>query len=182
MLKEFLKKEENRNNLHFYKEYALIEKEMGRFDNSVSILETAIQSQNACPSTVSNSEEGAALFSLYRTFIETLLNFDTYNDTNKVRIMKVIGRMIPGADENQLLLVEKYLENCVKNFLQQVPAEDEKDTYFLPNLKCDTIACYAYLLYIQGSNFDIITNMFTACINHYKGCRHTQVSFLCFSF
>ncbi|XP_076235834.1 nuclear exosome regulator NRDE2-like isoform X2 [Calliopsis andreniformis] len=174
MLKEFLKKEENRNNLYFYKEYALIEKEMGRFDNCVNILETAIQSQGAYPSAVSNSEEKAALLSLYRTFIETLLNSDTYKDTNKLRLMNVIKRMVPGENENQLLLVEKYLENCVKSFLQEAPCEDETDTYFLPNLKCDTIACYAYLLYIRNSSTDVIVGMFTSCINHYKGCPRIQ--------
>jgi len=39
-LKEFLKKDENRNNLYFYKDYALIELEMGRFSNCINILKT----------------------------------------------------------------------------------------------------------------------------------------------
>ncbi|KAG9435449.1 protein NRDE2 isoform X1 [Apis mellifera carnica] len=41
-LKEFLKKDENRNNLHFYREYALIEKEMGKFDNCEILQESQI--------------------------------------------------------------------------------------------------------------------------------------------
>jgi len=80
-LKEFLKKDENRNNLYFYKEYALIELEMGKFNNCINILETAIQSQEACPSAVTNIYEKAALFALYRTVIETLLDIKMYNET-----------------------------------------------------------------------------------------------------
>ena len=174
MLKEFLKKEENRNNLHFYKEYALIEKEMGKFDNCVNILETAIQSHGACPSVIANLEERAALLSLYRTFIETLLNSDTYQETNKLRILNVLEQMVPMVDENQLLFVEEYLENCVNSFLQEVAVEDDKDTYLLPNFKCDTIACYAYLLYIRDSDIYKVTNMFVNCLNHYKECHHIQ--------
>lgn len=174
-LKEFLKKEENRNNLHFYKEYALIEKEMGRFDNCVNILETAIQSQSACPSAISNFDERAALFSLYRTFIETLLNSDTYTEMHRERILNVMKQIVPGVGENQLQSVTEYLENCVKSFLQEVPAEDEKDTFFLPSLKCDTIVCYAYLLYIRDSDIGRVMNIFTDCINHYKVSHYTQV-------
>ncbi|XP_076620504.1 nuclear exosome regulator NRDE2 [Colletes latitarsis] len=174
ILKEFLKKKENRNNLHFYKEYALIEKEMGRFDNCVNILETAIQSQGACPSAILNFDERAALFSLYRTFIETLLNSDTYKETHEERILNTIKQMIPETGENQLQLVSEYLENCIKSFLQEVSMEDEKDTYFLPNLKCDTIVCYTYLLYIQHFDIGKIMSIFTDAINHYKGCRYIQ--------
>lgn len=56
-MKEFLKKDENRNNLYFYKEYALIELEMGRFSNCMNILETAIQSQGTCPSAICVKEQ-----------------------------------------------------------------------------------------------------------------------------
>ncbi|XP_015609802.1 protein NRDE2 homolog, partial [Cephus cinctus] len=63
-LKEFLKKDENRNNLHFYREYALIEREMERFDNCVNILETTIQSQGQNLESISNDEEKTALLSV----------------------------------------------------------------------------------------------------------------------
>ncbi|XP_053972963.1 nuclear exosome regulator NRDE2 [Hylaeus volcanicus] len=174
ILKEFLKKDENRNNLHFYKEYALIEKEMGRFDNCVNILETAIQSQGSCPAAIHDLDERAALLSLYRTFIETLLNSDTYKETHKERLLNVIKQMIPGVGENQLQVVTEYLENCVKGFLQEVPTEDEKDTYFLPDLKCDTIVCYAYLLYIKDCDIERVISIFTDSINHYKDSHYIQ--------
>ncbi|KOX69727.1 hypothetical protein WN51_05011 [Melipona quadrifasciata] len=138
-LKEFFKKDENRNNLHFYREYALIEKEIGKFDNCVNILQTAIQSQSARPSEIQNPEEKSALLSLYRTFIETLLDLETYKETHKTQILDVMRQIIPETNGNQLLQVEEYLENCIRNFLQEAPLENEEYMYFLPNVKCDTI-------------------------------------------
>lgn len=175
ILKEFLKKDENRNNLHFYREYALIEKEIGKFDNCVNVLQTAIQSQSACPSEIHNPEEKSALLSLYRTFIETLLNSETYKETHKTQILNTMRQIIPITNGNQLLQVEQYLENCIQNFLQEVPSENEENIYFLPNIKCDTIVCYAYLLYVRDSDINRITSMFRSCINHYKDSHSLQV-------
>ncbi|XP_076642185.1 nuclear exosome regulator NRDE2 [Halictus rubicundus] len=173
-IKEFLKKEENRNNLHFYKEYALIEKEMGRFDNCVNILETAIKSQSSCPLAIPDLDERTALFSLYRTFIEILLDTDTYKETHRIRVLNVIKQMVIETGDNQFQHAKIDLENYVKNFMQGIPADDETDTYFLPNLKCDAIVCYAYLLYIEDSDITKVADMFTDFINHFKNCRCTQ--------
>ncbi|CAD1469461.1 unnamed protein product, partial [Heterotrigona itama] len=173
-LKEFFKKDGNRNNLHFYREYALIEKEVGKFDNCVNILQTAIQSQNARPSEIHNPEEKTALLSLYRTFVETLLDLKTYKETHKTQILDVMKQIIPETNGNQLPQVEEYLENCIRNFLQEAPLENEENTYFLPNVKCDTIVCYAYLLYVQNSDINRVTGLFRICINHYKDNHYMQ--------
>ncbi|KAG7198202.1 hypothetical protein KM043_005611 [Ampulex compressa] len=174
ILKEFLKKEENRNNLHFYREYALIEREMGRYDSCVNILETAIQSQGTCPSLISNLEEKAALVSLYRTIIETLLDSEMYKEDHKQRILNVIEQIASGSELEQLLPVEEYLQNCVKSYLQEVPSEEEMDLFFLPNLKCDTIICYAYFIYTRDSNICKANQVLMQCIDHYKECPYIQ--------
>ncbi|XP_026667820.1 protein NRDE2 homolog [Ceratina calcarata] len=173
-LKVFLKKDENRNNLHFYREYALIEKEMGKFDNCVNILQTAIQSQGACPSAIHNPDERSALVSLYRTLAETLLNVETYEETNKTKILDVMKQMVPEAEADPLSQVEKYLEKCVQSFLEVACPENEEDAYFLPNLHCDTIVCYAYLLYVRDSDFDRAISIFKNCVDHYKDCQYIQ--------
>lgn len=167
-LKEFLKKEENRNNLHFYREYALIEQEMGKFDNCVNILETAIQSQGTCPSAISNLDERAALFSVYRTLFETLLNSETYKEEHRLRILQVFQQMTPGKDEEKLSFVEEYLETCVSSFLQEASADDEKDMFFLPNIKCDTIICYSYFLYTKDCDINRAMNVLATSINHFQ--------------
>ncbi|XP_032673473.1 nuclear exosome regulator NRDE2 [Odontomachus brunneus] len=173
-LKEFLKKDENRNNLYFYKEYALIELEMGRFSNCVNILETAIQSQGACPSAITNENERAALFSVYRTFIETLLDARTYDESHRQWILKVFSQMIPGESADQNSLVEAYLHGQVRDFLQTAPSENGKDTFFLSDLECDVIVCYAYFLYVKNDDIQTVIEILRNCIDHSKDCPYLQ--------
>ncbi|XP_029177339.1 protein NRDE2 homolog [Nylanderia fulva] len=173
-LKEFLKKDENRNNLYFYKEYALIELEMGRFSNCMNILETAIQSQGTCPSAITNKFERAALFNVYRTFIETLLDIRTYNESHKQWIIKVFGQMVSNINENQDSSIETYLHSCVQDFLRVAPDENEKDTFFLSNLQCDAIVCYTYFLYIKNDDIQSVIKILENCIDHSKDYPYLQ--------
>lgn len=174
-LKEFLKKNENRNNLYFYKEYALIELEMGRFSNCMNILETAIQSQGTCPSLITDMCEKAALFNVYRTFIEILLDIRTYNESHRQWVLKVFSQMVPNKNENQESLIEAYLHSCVQDFLQVPPNETEKDIFFLSNLECDAIVCCAYFLYIKNGDIETVINILKSCIDHSKDCPYLQV-------
>ncbi|XP_011172062.2 nuclear exosome regulator NRDE2 [Solenopsis invicta] len=173
-LKEFLKKDENRNNLYFYKEYALIELEMGRFSNCVNILETAIQSQGTRPSAITNVYERAALFNVYRTFIETLLDIRTYNDSHRPWILKVFGQMTPNENGNQESLIEAYLHSYVQDFLRVPFDEKEKDNFFLSDLECDAIVCYAYFLYIKDGDIQTVVNTLKSCIDHSKDYPYLQ--------
>jgi len=174
-LKEFLKKDENRNNLYFYKEYALIELEMGRFSNCMNILETAIKSQGTCPSLITNMYERAALFNVYRTFIETLLDIRTYNESHRSWILKVFGQMIPSKNKNQESLIEAYLHSCVQDFLKVSSDEKEKDILFLSNLECDAIICYTYFLYIRDDDIQTVINILRSCIDRSKDYPYLQV-------
>lgn len=174
-MKEFLKKDENRNNLYFYKEYALIELEMGRFSNCVNILETAIQSQGACPSAIGSACERAPLFGVYRTFIETLLDARTYDESHRQWILKVFGQMIPGESANQDSLVEAYLHGHVRDFLETTPDDYGKDMFFLSNLECDVIVCYAYFLYVKNNDVQTAIEILRSCIDHSKNCPYLQV-------
>lgn len=175
-LKDFLKKDENRNNLYFYKEYALIELEMGRFNNCISILETAIQSQEACPSVITNVYEKSALFSVYRTFIETMLDIrKTFDESHRQWILKVFGQMISNKNENQNSLIETYLYTCVQDFLQATPDEIGKDIFFLSNLECDIIVCYTYFLYAKDGDIQAVIKILKNCIDHCKDYSYLQV-------
>lgn len=173
-IKEFLKKDENRNNLYFYKEYALIELEMGRFSTCMNILETAIQSQGTCPSAITDLNTRAALFSVYRTFIECLLDIRTYNESHRQWALKVFGQMISGKSEDPNLLVETYLRSCVKEFLQTPYDENKKDIFFLSNLECDAIVCCAYYLYIRDDDIQPVIEILTNCIDHFERYSHSQ--------
>lgn len=175
ILKEFLKKGENRNNLHFYREYALIEGEMNRFDSCTNILETAIETASA-----SNENERASIVSLRRTLIETLLDSRVYDESKRIRVIKVLCQFVPGCEEtNNIEPVEEHLHEYLENFLAEPPATEAEwmDTYFLPNYDCDNIACYVYLLYVDNRDVAEILNVFDACLNHTRGTKHLQVSF-----
>lgn len=174
-MKEFLKKDNNRNNLHFYREYALIEKELGKFDNCLNILEKAIQLQNPCPYSISDYEEKTALFSLYRTYFQTLLNSEIDQDTQKERALSMAKKMVSGSNENQLLRVEKYLENCFLDFLREEPTLDERKRYFLPIFTCDMIVCYTNFLYIKDNDIYKIIQIFDKCISHSAEYAYLQV-------
>lgn len=148
---------------------------MGRFNNCMNILETAIQSQGTCPSTIIDMCERAALFNVYRTFIETLLDIRTYDESHRQWILKVFGQMIPSKNENQESLIETYLNSYVQDFLQVPPNEKEKDTFFLSNLECDAIICYAYFLYIKDGDIQTVINILKSSTDHSKDCPYLQV-------
>lgn len=148
---------------------------MRRFSNCMNILETAIQSQETCPSAIADICERAALFNVYRTFIETLLDIRTYNESHKQWILRVFGQMVLGKNENQKSLIEEYLHSCVQDFLEVPANEKEKDTFFLSNLECDAIVCYAYFLYITDGDIQTVINVLRNCINHSKDCPYLQV-------
>ena len=179
ILKEFLKKSENRNNLHFYREFALIEYEQGHFDSSLGILETTLQSENSCPATMSNTEEKAAVMSIFRSLFEILLNTKTYQEANKSHFIKIAEWLVPQSAEDRLLAAKNYLKEFIQEFLfNEVPKESE-DALFLPNLVCDSITCYAYLLLVEEREIIKILDVFEKCINHCKESPRLQVDFNC---
>ena len=175
ILKEFLKKAENRNNLHFYREFALIEFEQGRLDSSINILETALHSVNSCPATISSIDEKTAVMSIYRSLFEILLNVKTYRESNKNRLLKVAESFVPHSAEDRLIAVENYLQDSIQQYLCNNVLEESEDAFFFPNLVCDTITCYAYLLFAQNRQIIEISNMFRNYLEHCKEYPRLQV-------
>lgn len=148
---------------------------MGRFSTCMNILETAIQSQGTCPSTITDLNTRAALFSVYRTFIECLLDIRTYNESHRQWALTVFGQMISGKSENPNSLVEIYLRSCVKGFLQTPSDENKKNIFFLSNLECDAIVCYAYYLYIRDDDIQPVIKILQNCADHFKHYSYSQV-------
>lgn len=168
IVKEFLKKAENRNNLHFYREYALIEYEQGHFESSATILETVLASNNFCPATMKNADEKLAAMSIYRTLFEILLNTRTYCLTNIEKMKKIAMTLVPETSGNRLLLAYKFLRESVDDFLSHEIIDESIDAFFLPNIMCDTITCCAYLSLILDRSISEITSMFRKCLEHCK--------------
>ncbi|XP_057323070.1 nuclear exosome regulator NRDE2 [Microplitis mediator] len=183
ILKDFLKRDENRNNLHYYREYALVEREMGRVSNCVNILETAIQTKGNNPEACGNQHERAALMSLYRTLLEVLLDVKMWDQLkpNTSHITKVLCAMT----NESLVSTEKYLYTCYQDFVDNSKEHDQVDHQFLPNFHCDAIACYVYLLFITNHQHQEIFQVFDTCLESsekspsiHERFYETKISFL----
>ncbi|XP_011302659.1 protein NRDE2 homolog [Fopius arisanus] len=179
ILKEFLKREENRNNLDFYREYAIIEREMGKWENCLSILETAVESKGNLILGIKNVEEQRSILSLYRTLLETLLDTRTWDVNNKIRMMKIFAQMSPGSSQaEQIIATEQYLKDFCEEFFNDPDVFDEGlDKYFQPNFYCDAVMCYVYFMYITGKDLEGIHTLFERCIERSRKNRWLEEIF-----
>lgn len=169
MIKDFLKKEENRNNLHFYCEYAMTELEFGRIDSCINILKSAVQSVDANSLKLADSNNNTAIFSVYKTLCELYLRFE-HDSSHAERILDVMALLAVAPDntaavQSKLHWIEKYFEQCVERFLtnESVPTNCIS---FLPNVDCDIISCYAYILYIQRHGQEHVLQILDQCLHH----------------
>lgn len=170
MLKEFLKKLENRNNVYFYREYALIEKEIGKLDSCISILETTIGSTSI--------KDPTAFFHLYRTLIECLLGAEKLPDKRQ-RISAVFSNLIA----HQKSPVEQYLSNFVKESFGNLPEQTEDlnlQEQFFPCVQCDSLACLAYFLYVNERDIDEIVNTYDTVLKLSENNCYVYVRLLLF--
>ncbi|OXU24060.1 hypothetical protein TSAR_010568 [Trichomalopsis sarcophagae] len=179
-IKSFLKKPENRNNLHFYREFALIEYELGSLDSCLQILKTVIQSQD---NSSLGYEDKAALFSLYRTILEILLmsnsedfKLDIFKDIKKS--LKIYVFTCFNYDSN--ISVEEMLYNEILRFLMNPITDELEEEFFLPNIYCDILLCYSYLLHYKSNNLDNvddILDLYDRCLMHCEKCERLQERF-----
>ncbi|XP_011500893.1 PREDICTED: protein NRDE2 homolog [Ceratosolen solmsi marchali] len=179
IIKNFLKKPENRNNLHFYREFALFEYELGSFDNCIYMLRKIIQSQDI---KFLDNEEKAALLSLYRTSFEILLDLSTYKNSN----LEIFNEMTESLKNficvcfnyNQNMTVEEILYEEIIKFLTNSVADESEDTFLLPNLHCDLLICYSYILYSKNRiDTNSIFELFNRCLTHCNKCFRLQERF-----
>lgn len=143
-IKEFLKKEENRNNVLFYKEYALIEYELGNFVIAYHILTNAMSMQSNSDTIVAiaDHKEKSEMCALYRTLIELYLY-----EKNNIKAVEYLVTLIDGSNtSNHTDCSEKY-KNVITELLQ-----DQKNIspseHFLPDYTTDLIICYGWFLFL----------------------------------
>ncbi|XP_014217013.1 protein NRDE2 homolog [Copidosoma floridanum] len=184
MVKNLLKKPEHRNNLHFYREFALIELELGARDTALRILRTAISSQTQSAGSHLSLDEKSALFSLYRTIFEILLGSKSEESADVEVFQEVaenIAKLIAhNANYAHDMPLEEMLYNEVLQFLTS-PAQDEADDAFLlPNINCDTLVCYTYYLLLnndQTVDASDILDLFDRCLGHCDKCPRLKERF-----
>ncbi|XP_058810895.1 nuclear exosome regulator NRDE2 [Phymastichus coffea] len=181
-IKSFLKKPENRENLHFYREYAMIEFELGSYDECIQMLKTLLESQDHSSQDI---DKKGAIISLYRTAFEIIFNLNIdiplllKNVQPFITLLKNYVSNSFDCDRN--LSITEILYNEILNFLKDSPIDETEDAFFLPNHNCDILICYAYLLLVQNNSIDTlndIVELFDRCITHCGDCPRIVERFI----
>jgi len=165
-VKDFLKQDQNRNNLLFYREYALIEWELGNHDGACKILTTAISAQPQALPVVSvlNEQEKSGLGSVYRTLCELYLSRARLTpkdaSTHRQKAVSILialglGKCLSKGDasvENLTAALDKFC-HIGTELLEDVGAEAvvSVNGHLLPDFCVDWITCHAWLLFLTQS-------------------------------
>ncbi|RZB41006.1 NRDE2 -like [Asbolus verrucosus] len=150
-VKNFLKQEENRSNVIFYCEYALIEYEQGNIETCLNIIQTALSfSSNRVILASSIDHEQTARCYLYRILVEVYLNAKNEELALKHLVGYVLEKNSP-VDK----LTEELLNQAAIKFkhvtLQLLQKDVEKLSVakqFLPDFTTDWIICNGWYLYL----------------------------------
>lgn len=131
-MKNLLKKSENRNNLIFYREYALLEFELGNTESAFNILTTAIKTQ---------PDAKTEICSLYRTLVELEIRSNKSPLANLIRLAN--GSSTEEAANNFMECTESLLRGDIND----LTAVEQ----FLPNYLIDWLVCNAWFIYFTKS-------------------------------
>lgn len=152
-LKNFLKQEENRSNLLYYKEYALVDYEINGFESALNVLTTASSLSNKkAVNSVNGLVENATLFSLNRTIIELYLHPQNANENNTksalTKLVEIVAdKSLDSADAiNEAALRYKHV---TLQLLQQKHSKKLSPVqHFLPDYFTDWIVCHSWFIYL----------------------------------
>nr|CAD7451814.1 unnamed protein product [Timema tahoe] len=170
-IKDFLKRECFRNNLVLYREYALIEYELGNHDSAFKILKTAILARDIGVPVVCvlDDQEKSGLCSLYRTLCELSLHHDLSKTSDAVetpkqeiavQVLVALGLGIPLLDVPRAMSLEQVAQTVDKFHhitaellvdSDSVAAEVVGTEHLLPDFIVDWISCYAWFLSLTHS-------------------------------
>nr|CAD7193805.1 unnamed protein product [Timema douglasi] len=170
-IKDFLKRECFRNNLVLYREYALIEYELGNHESAFKILKTAILARDIGVPVVCvlDDQEKSGLCSLYRTLCELSLHHDLSKSSDTVQapkqeiavqVLVALGLGIPLLDVPRAMSLEQVAQTVDKFHhitaellvdSDSVAAEVVGMEHLLPDFIVDWISCYAWFLSLTHS-------------------------------
>ncbi|GLG93140.1 CN102 protein [Gryllus bimaculatus] len=166
-IKEFLKRDENRNNGLFYVEYALFEVAINQEESACKVLTTAVAAQGAAPviSIACNQKKGE-LCQLYRTLCEILLHSrkETDYDEKKreTKVLAVLAALVLGTpvtnwqssviSTSEREVASNKFRHITTELLLEVSSELADGTeHLLPDFIVDWIACYGWWLLLTQS-------------------------------
>ncbi|XP_067013545.2 nuclear exosome regulator NRDE2 [Anabrus simplex] len=171
VVKDFLKKEENRNNCLFYLEYALLESELGQREGACKILQTIIAAQQGGVPVINivNENQKAGLCSLYRTLCEFFLrtNADVaknVGEDNKkaLSVLVALGSGSPQINfdaelkEGKIASVADKFHHITTELFARIDTNTlaRGSEHLLPHFTVDWVVCHAWFLLLTRSPWD----------------------------
>ncbi|KAI4458259.1 tetratricopeptide-like helical [Holotrichia oblita] len=157
-IKTLLKKEAN--NVVLYKEYALLEQDLGNIDSAVNILTTTLAMySDTLVDTIQEADAKAAICSVYRTLVELHLNssLKIYNKQHALNflIKLSLGKTVTGeSDEDLLNQTALKFKHITLLLLQKEFQPITTVQHFLPHFASDWIICNAWFLYLTKGVID----------------------------
>lgn len=158
-IKDFLKQPENRNNVLFYQEYALIEYELKDFDSAKKILLTAINMLTETRIVILLDHDiQRNLCSLIKNLVEL-----TLRDSNLKMKNELISFLVSMVSDSKK--ITENLENTVSEALIKYSELSNQlfdldlisyslPDHFLPDFLTDWVICHATLTYLTRSPFE----------------------------
>ncbi|XP_023018350.2 nuclear exosome regulator NRDE2 [Leptinotarsa decemlineata] len=153
-IKEFLKREENRQNEIYYLEYALIEYELGNTDNCFTIINTAL-SLNVKPKIVAENwlQSQTIWCFLYRNLLHLILHMKkgSLNDKKALEALceMILQRNKPELTESVLNEAETKLELISNQLIQNDIPKLQPLHHFLPDFLTDWLMCHGWFIYLR---------------------------------
>lgn len=161
-IKKLLKEEENRNNVIFYVEYALIEFELGNTSSSLNIIKTALSlGSNTMILATNTDQKQTNRCYLYRSLLEVYLSFKNDLETNKELGLKHLIAYVLEKNEPIEKITDDIITQCklkLKHITLQLMQKDMGKipvvNHFLPNFFTDWIICHGWFLFLTQGPID----------------------------
>ncbi|XP_045469039.1 nuclear exosome regulator NRDE2 [Harmonia axyridis] len=152
-IKHLLKKPENRSNILFYVEYALVEKELNTVESGLKILEIAlsfVKELNFDPSQINSDQEHMCY--LIRTIVETNILLEQNEKAVKYLANFVLGKTIQSKCEiNEDTLKQatmKFKHVSLQLSTKMGSSKISPTKHLLPIITCDWVICNGWFIYL----------------------------------
>ncbi|CAH1970644.1 unnamed protein product [Acanthoscelides obtectus] len=159
-IKDFLKKEENRQNEVFYLEYALIEYELGNVDSCTNIINVALGMNDSQEFKLENWDEAQTnRCCLYKNLVHLSLQSrpDDPNEALKLLCEMALRQKVSQVTESVLQRAEVEFDRVSAGVLGNKMKTLQPVRHFQPEFFTDWVTCQAWFLYLHEGS--------TACQN-----------------
>ncbi|KAL3278774.1 hypothetical protein HHI36_016300 [Cryptolaemus montrouzieri] len=150
-IKTLMKKSENRNNILFYVEYSMIEKEMNSTESGIKILQIALTFAKQNIETRKIDENQVGECHLIKTLVEATIEDSNTEKALKYLVNFVLNKPILSEinlDENIEMQASLKFKHVTLQLLSQELKKLLPVEHFLPIFLCDWIICNGWFIFL----------------------------------